>query len=91
MPLLLFLFLLLSVAIATAAAASSVVVDAIVAATVVCVAAAAATGLLPCLQVWSLDESHCHQTLPLQFPSLKVLGKEIEFGRPALYAHPDTG
>ncbi len=36
-------------------------------------------------QVWGLDEGHCHQTLPLQFPSLKVLGKEIEFGRPALY------
>ena len=41
------------------------------------------------VKVWGLDEGHCHQTLPLQFPSLKVLGREIEFGRPALYI--DTG
>ncbi len=42
------------------------------------------------IKVWSLDEGHCHQTVPLQFPSLSILGKEIEFGRPALYQVDDA-
>ena len=41
------------------------------------------------VKVWHIDQSHCLQTLSFSFPSFKVLGKEIEYGRPAFYV--DTG
>ena len=37
------------------------------------------------MRVWNLDRGTCAQTLNLAFPGFGVLGKEIEFGRPALY------
>lgn len=42
------------------------------------------------MQVWSLDQTICYQTLHLDFPSFNILGKEIEFGRPALYTETDV-
>ena len=41
---------------------------------------------LSTLKVWDLDRGTCFQTLPLSFPSFSVLGRDIEFGRPSLYA-----
>ena len=37
------------------------------------------------LKTWDIDLGYCLQTLALRFPSFDILGKEIEFGRPALY------
>jgi WD40 repeat protein len=37
------------------------------------------------LKTWDIDLGNCLQTLSLNFPSFEVLGKEIEFGKPALY------
>lgn len=37
------------------------------------------------VKVWDLDQGMCVQSLTLAFPSFKVLGKEIEFGKPSFY------
>ena len=42
------------------------------------------------LKVWDLNSGVCLQTLPLDFPSFTILGKTIEFGRPALYTENAT-
>ncbi len=45
------------------------------------------------LKVWDMDNGGCFQTLNLAFPSFELLGKEIDYGRPALYvetASPTT-
>ena len=42
------------------------------------------------LKVWDLNSNVCLQTLHLDFPSFSVLGKTIEFGRPALYTENAT-
>ena len=42
------------------------------------------------LKVWDLNTNVCLQTLNLDFPSFSVLGKTIEFGRPALYTENAT-
>ena len=42
------------------------------------------------LKVWDLSSGVCLQTLHLTFPSFSVLGKTIEFGRPALYTENAT-
>ncbi|TRY69494.1 hypothetical protein TCAL_10757 [Tigriopus californicus] len=45
------------------------------------------------VKVWDLEQGYCVQSLTLAFPSFKVLGKEIEFGKPSFYtqtASPTT-
>ena len=42
------------------------------------------------LKTWDIDLGYCLQTLPLHFPSFEILGKEIEFGRPALYTETSS-
>ena len=42
------------------------------------------------LKVWDLNSGVCLQTLNLNFPSFSILGKTIEFGRPALYTENAT-
>lgn len=42
------------------------------------------------LKVWDLNTGVCLQTLHLDFPSFSILGKTIEFGRPALYTENAT-
>ncbi len=42
------------------------------------------------LKTWDIDIGYCLQTLSLRFPSFDVLGKEIEFGRPALYTQTSS-
>lgn len=37
------------------------------------------------LKVWDIHFGNCLQTLLLHFPSFEILGKEVEFGKPALY------
>ena len=43
------------------------------------------------LKVWDIDDHCCIQTVPLNFPSFSVLGKQIEFGTRSLYPGPSCG
>jgi hypothetical protein len=43
------------------------------------------------LKVWDADDQCCVQTLSLNFPSLSILGKVVEFGTRSLYPGPSSG